>query len=106
MLNLRPHRLSRLVVSGGYTDSDGFYHKGAERCEGDVPCHARPAGKANEIVYEDGTTKRYSYSVYLDRDKAYFSLGDRVRLYLGEAQVLELEVLGLFNYQTHCKLWL
>lgn len=106
MLNLRPHRLWWRSAVRGYTDAQGFYHEGAERWQGDIPCHARPAGRANEISYADGTTRRYSYSVYLDSTAPNIELGTRVRLRLSDGSEREYEVLGWFRYQTHCKLWL
>ncbi|MDO4691895.1 MAG: hypothetical protein Q4A64_03370 [Porphyromonadaceae bacterium] len=104
-INLRPHVLSYRVASNGHKGDDGFYRKGVERWEGEIPCHARPSGKANEITYPDGSTKRYSYVVYYDTSYRDFALGDRVRIALGDGGTRNLEVLGFFRYQTHCKLW-
>lgn len=106
MKTLRPHTLAIRTTSRGHRDSEGFYHKGQERWVGAIPCHARPAGRANEITYADGTTVRYSYSVYLDSGSPALVLGDWVRLSLTDGTQAEYRVLGVFRYQTHTKVWL
>ena len=105
VLQLKPHRLSYLITEGGYTDTNGDYHKGASRWEGNIRCDAVPAGASNEMQFEDGVTRRYSYTVYLPKDCREFAVGDRVKLFLYNGIVREYDVKGFHRYQMQCKLW-
>lgn len=126
VLQLKPHRLSYLVEEGGYTDTNGDYHKGTSFWEGNIRCDAVPAGASNEIQFEDGVTRRYSYTIYLPKNCRSFVTGEKVRLSLSAARVrvangklriansrlrtlskeIEYEVKGFHRYQMQCKLWL
>lgn len=105
VLLLKPYRLSYLVEEGGYTDGNGDYHKGESRWFGDIRCDAVPAGASNEIQFEDGVTRKYSYTVYLPKNCIDFNVGDRVRISFGNGIVREFDVKGFHKYQLQCKLW-
>ena len=125
VLQLKPHRLSYLVEEGGYTDTNGDYHKGTSRWEGNIRCDAVPAGASNEMQFEDGVTRKYSYTIYLPKDCRSFAVGEKVKisfsklitrdvngqLRLANRKVrfinkdYEFDVKGFHRYQMQCKLW-
>lgn len=106
VLNLKPHRLSYLVVSNGYEDENGDYHEGESRWEGVIPCDAVPSsGQASERQFEDGVSRAYSYVVYMGTDVKHFCVGEKVRItFLGGIE-REFDVKGFQRYQLQCKLW-
>lgn len=106
VITLRPHILQYKVFTEGYEDSNGDYHEGVERWEGYIPCDAVPAnGKSNEMQFEDGKVKKYSYVVYLDANVRNFSIGEIVRIRLLGGNVMEFDVKGFQRWQMQCKLW-
>lgn len=102
----KPCHLSYLVADTGYEDENGDYHKGEELWEGYIRCGTVPAGKSNEITFEDGTVKKYSYTVTLPADCRKFVRGDRVRIRLIGGDEREFSVLGFHRYQLQCKMWI
>lgn len=100
-----PYRLQYLVSVSGYEDQNGDYHPGEDHWEGDIPCDAVPAGKAEERVFEDGAVKSYSYTVYLPSNSRAFTIGDRVKISLLGGIEKEFEVKGFHRYQFQCKIW-
>lgn len=105
VLNPKPHRLTYLVTEPGHEDTDGDYHPGESRWEGDIPCDAVPAGKATEREFEDGVVRSYSYTVYLPSDSRTFTTGDRVKVSLLGGIERKFTVKGFHRYQHQCKLW-
>lgn len=110
------HTLSYEDVTGGYVDEEtGDYVKGSSVWVEDYcRCDVVPAGKANVIKLEDGTTDTYSYTVCnLPLSCREFKYGDKIRikLYGGEKNenqeclVREFAVLGFHRYQLQCKMW-
>ncbi len=106
VLSLKPCRLSYLVATPGYEDGNGDYHPGEETWKGDVECDMVPAGKANEIKYDDGSVRVYSYTVTLPTGCRDFEVGDRVRMRLLNGEIRYFEVKGFHRYQLQCKMWI
>lgn len=107
VLNMKPHTLRYLIVGSGYEDENGDYHAGKSSwSETSIHCDAVPAGRANEVAFEDGVVKRYSYTVYLPKDCKEFKLGDRIRICLFGEIEREFEVKGFHRYQHQCKMWI
>lgn len=107
VLNLKPHTLRYLIVSDGYEEENGDYHEGESLwSEISIPCDVVPAGKANEVAFEDGVVKTYSYIVYLSKDCIDFKLGDRIKICLFGETEREFEVKGFHRYQHQCKMWI
>ena len=106
VLQVKPHRLSYLVEDGGYTDSNGDYQRGPSYWEGDIQCDAVPAGASNQMQFDDGVTRTYSYTVYLPKNCKDFKVGEKVRIKLYDNIVRNFEVKGFHRYQMQCKLWL
>lgn len=105
VLEFKPHRLEYLVTSPGYEDEEGNYHPGESTWEGDIECDAVPSGKSEEMTFEDGIVRKYSYTVYLPNNCKDFAIGDRVRIsLLGEVK-REFEVKGFHRWQHQCKIW-
>jgi len=105
VLIFKPCCLSYLVTSPGHEDDNGDYHPGEESWEGDIECGMVPAGKANEIKFEDGSVKVYSYTVTLPTKCHDFSVGDRVRILMLDGKSRDFEVKGFHRYQLQCKIW-
>lgn len=106
VLTLKPHKLQYMVVEEGYEDSNGDYHAGSSHWEGDISCDAVPAnGKSNEIQFDDGIVRRYSYIVYMSSSERHFSVGERVKITLLNGVEREYEVKGFQRYQLQSKLW-
>ena len=100
-----PHSLCYLIVSDGYEDENGDWHEGSSRWSEPIACHAVAAGSANEIVFQDGTVARYSYTIgRLDPECREFAVGERVRLSVCGIE-REFEVKGFHRYQLQSKLW-
>lgn len=97
--------MSYLVAQPGYEDGNGDYHPGEQSWEGEIKCGYTPAGEANELKFEDGSTKVYSYTVTLPRDCRDFAIGDRVRLLMLNGQIQEFTVKSFLRYQLQCKMW-
>ena len=105
VLQTKPHRLSYLVQGSWYIDSNGDYHNGKETWEGNIRCDAVPAGASNEMQFDDGVTRKYSYTVYLPKNCKDFVVGERVRILLYGSTEREFDVKGFHRYQMQCKLW-
>jgi hypothetical protein len=105
VLNLTPHKLARLIETEGYEDENGDYHEAEGAWSEDIPCRAVPNGKASTVTFDDGTTRAYSYTVYLPADVRAFALGDKVRLELMDGEQTTYTVLGFHRYQYKSKLW-
>lgn len=106
VLTLKPHRLQYKVITEGYEDANGDYFEGREYWEGCIPCDAVPAnGKSNEIKFEDGKVKEYSYTVYLGKNVRNFSIGEIVRIHFLGGVCREFDVKGFQRWQMQCKLW-
>lgn len=102
VINFRESRLSYLVAVDGYEDANGDYHPGREEWVDDIACHVVPAGKAAEITYDDGTVKKYSYTLNLPTNIPDLFLGSRVKI----SGIGEFVVLGFHRYQLQCKVWI
>lgn len=106
VLEFKPNSLSYLDSVPGHDDENGDYHPGVSRWVGDIECGVVPAGKANEIKFEDGTVKTYSYTVTLPVDCRDFAIGDRVRVKMLDGLEREFEVKSFHRYQLQCKMWI
>lgn len=105
VLSIKPYRLQYQVTTPGYEDENGDFHPGESYWEGDIECDAVPAGKADERTFEDGSVKKYSFTIYMKPNSRKFVIGEKVRLFrLGE--VYEYEVKGFMPYQHQCKIWI
>lgn len=115
VLNMIAHTLSYKEDTGGYQDEEtGDYVKGSSRWVEDYcKCDIVPAGKANVIKLEDGTTDTYSYTIRnLPLSCREFKYGDKIRIKLygateEKSEYIEREftVLGFHRYQLQCKMW-
>lgn len=105
VLSIKPYRLQYQVTTPGYEDENGDYHPGESHWEGDVECDAVPAGKADERTFEDGSVKKYSFTIYMKPNSRKFHIGDKVRL-IRFGEVYEYEVKGFMSYQHQCKMWI
>lgn len=105
VLEIKACRLQYQVSDSGYEDENGDYHPGEPHWEGDIECDAVPAGKAEERTFEDGSVKKYSFTIYLKPDSRSFSIGEKVRL-IRLGKVYEYEVKGFIPYQHQCKMWI
>lgn len=106
VMRLKPCVLSYLVSSPGYEDGNGNYHPGESHWDGRISCGYVPAGESNEIAFEDGSAKIYSYTVSLPRDCRDFSIGDRVSITMLDGQSHEFTVKSFQRYQLQCKMWI
>lgn len=105
VVNTKPHSLQYLVTTQGYEDEDGYYQEGESHWEGNIPCDAVPAGKAESKEFEDGVIRSYTYTVVLPASCRTFTVGDRVKItHLGGIE-REYEVKGFQRYQLQCKIW-
>lgn len=104
ILDPRPHRLSYLVQGQGQTLPGGDYQPAPAEWQGLIPCNGVPAGRVAERTFDDGITRRYSYTIDLDTTARDFELGERIRLDTRSGRV-ELEVKGYARYQTYCRIW-
>lgn len=105
VLILKPHKLQYLIVEAGYEDANGDYHEGNSSWSEAIECDAVPAsGSANEIQFEDGMVRKYSFTCYLNPNSRNFKIGERIRLYRNNFYH-EYEVKGFQRYQLQCKLW-
>ena len=106
VIDLKPHSLSFLVSLPGYEDDNGDWHNGTEEWSEPLECHAVPAGRANQLSYEDGTVATYTFTVgRLDKDCREFQIGEKVKLNcLGKEYLLTVK--GFHRYQLQSKLWL
>lgn len=105
VLSIKPCRLQYQVTVLGIEDENGDYYPGKSHWEGDIECDAVPAGKADERTFEDGSVKKYSFTIYLNPDCRKFYIGEKIRLFrFGE--VYEYEVKGFIPYQHQCKMWI
>lgn len=105
VVNRNPHRLQYLVSTPGYDDESGNYHPGSSDWEGSIPCDAVPAGKAEEMEFEDGAIRRYSYTVCLPGNCRTFAIGERVKISMLGGIEREFEVKGFNRYQLQCKIF-
>lgn len=107
VLKLKPHILEYEVkTKEGYEDSRGDFHEGKTEWVGKIPCDAVPAsGKANEIKFDDGSVKSYSYTIYMDSNVREFVLGEKIRITLYGGIQKILSVKGFQRYQFQTKLW-
>lgn len=105
VLCFTPHLLSFLETRNGFEDDNGDWHPGTETWSDKIRCHAVPAGRANEITYEDGRKDYYTYVIgRLPRDFKDLKVGDRVKLFIGSVE-REYTVKGFHRYQLQCKVW-
>lgn len=95
--------LTVVAENGDYlTGGEAEQWKDCGRCE-----LSKPGGNAAVVKYDGGTVVSYSYTVYLPKDcKEEFTVGDTVRVMLGDALVVEADVKGFIRYQLQSKMWL
>lgn len=107
VINTKPHILEyEIKTKEGFEDSIGDFHEGRAEWTGKIECDAVPSsGRANEIKFEDGSVKNYSYTVYMNSNVREFSLGERVRITLHGGIQKVFSVKGFHRYQIQAKLW-
>lgn len=109
ILDMKPHVLEVLTVTGEYEDENGDFHEGKEEWMELGECDAVPAGPANQITLPDGIVLQYSYVIYLPKYTREFHTGERVRVcFFGKRCVSErkeFSVKGFHRYQHQCKMW-
>lgn len=105
VLNIKSYKLQYQATTQGYDDVKGDYHPGESYWCGDIECDAVPAGKANERIFEDGSVKKYSFTIYMKSNSRVFCVGEKVRL-LRLGEVYECEVKGFMPYQHQHKMWI
>lgn len=105
ILNFKKHKITPIIVTKGYEDDNGDYFTGTTTNGEPEMCNAVPNGKANEITFEDGVSKKYAFECKLSADCREYSLGERVILQR-EGREGEYEVLGFIRHQHSSKLWL
>lgn len=119
----------RKHIADGYEAENGDYIAGEASWGEPIQCDAKPAGKADSILFPDGKRMKYTYEITLDVLTDSFQLGDHIMLltkthtpdrlrdsegnlvfdknaaqvYLRAAR--EYEVLGFHRYAYICKLW-
>lgn len=104
VLRRMPNTIMRQIVSEGYKDEKGDWHEGEKSWSEPMLCDAVPAGKANVITYEDGSTATYTFTVYMNPGDYGFKLGDTVSLNrYGHEYILTVK--GVHPYQHQYKLW-
>ncbi len=107
MLSFRPHTLRVVTHTGGGYDEMGQPIADNESVE-EVPCRIEPNGSAQEVYFDDGVARNYSFTVYLDQDCREFHVGEKVRL-VGLDGLVEndrqFEVKGFFRNQLNARLW-
>ena len=74
------------------------------------PCYdaarAVTGGKAEVIVFDDGTTSVYRYIIYMDRDCKDFKKDEQVRVSRKDGSILvEAKVLGFQRGQLNARIW-
>lgn len=106
VLKMTPHWLWT-QESAGYEDAKGNYHASSGGFKKYVKCDIVPSGKSEEISLPDGSTRTYSYIIYIyDRKCRDFELGELIRLTsFGKDIDQEFEVIGFQRYQHQCKIW-
>ena len=107
VLELMPHYLQVLNCRCGKEDGNGDFVPAEESWGAIVSCDAVPSGKADEKVFEDGVSRKYSYTVYLPAYCRDLKVGERVRLFLPPSPCpSEFTVKGFHRWQHQCKAWL
>lgn len=104
VVELKPYSICPLIVEEGYENEMGDFVPGYTFWGEDIACDIVSSGKANEMVFEDGEKKTYTFVVYMAPDVRDFLLGETVRLTMG-CDEHEMTVKGFRRYQHQCKLW-
>lgn len=113
ILNIRPHHLW-LKLSEGYEDENGDYHNGSCEWKQLYKCDVVPSGEAQERTFSDGSVKRYSHVVYLDKNVRDFKVDEIIKLVLFSKEKeddfsiddeTEYVIEGSHRYQHQYKLW-
>jgi hypothetical protein len=105
VLKLKPHSLSYLTQKDGYEDENGDYHKGESVWSDEFRCDAVPSGEAGERTFEDGVSRKYSYTLYLDKDCPELNVGQKVML-SRNGKIAEYDVKGFHRYQHQAMAWI
>lgn len=107
IVSFRPHTLSYQITTEGREDENGDFHPGETSFAGEIPCRCEPnGGKAEVIVFDDGTTSVYRYIIYMDRDCKEFKKDEKVRVSRKDGSVLvEAKVLGFQRGQLNARIW-
>ena len=85
-VRFRPHKLSILVITGGYYDANHDYVEGSEYWTDPIPCRYEPNGRARTVPVGESR--------------------EHVRLYDAEGDLLdEFEARGFHRGQLDAKLW-
>lgn len=106
ILDMHPHTLYRELRRPGHDDENGDYTPGPATWQRVEQCDAVPSGKEETAQYDDGTTGRYSYTVYLSALCPTLKPGDRVAIrFFSGREMREFTVLGFQRYQHQSKLW-
>lgn len=98
--------IQRYITSDGYEDELGDYHEGETHLDDEkIECLANVNGQPQERLFEDGVTRKYTFTAFLPPRVRCFEVGERVRL-TRYGKVFELEVKGFVPYNLQYKLWL
>lgn len=97
--------VSRYVQSESTQSENGDMVEGEGSWSDATECEAVPSsGEAAEMTFDDGVTRRYSFTLYLHPNCDTFLIGDRVRLTrMGKKYALEVK--GFIRYQHQAKVW-
>lgn len=105
VLKFKTHKLYYYEDTEGYEDENGDYIKGGSEISSNYfECDAVPAGKADERTFEDGETRKYSFTCYLKPNVREFNIGEKVRLER-QGKTYEFMVKGYMPYQHQTKVW-
>lgn len=105
VLNFKKYKVTPIIAIDGYEDENGDFIQGTNTYGEPEICDAVPNGKANEISFDDGVARKYSFECKLSPKCREFNLGERVILQR-EGKEYELVVVGFVRYQQSSKLWL
>lgn len=107
IIKLKPYILDyEVITNDGYEDSNGDYHEGNSKWDGNIKCDVvSSGGKASEIKFEDGSKKYYTYTIFMNNDVRDFSIGEKIRLTLYGGVQKVFTVKGFQRYQLQVKLW-
>lgn len=108
MLDFRPHKLIVKTFTGGGLDENGVPQPDSVETE-ELPCRIVPNGSSQQVKFDDGVARNYSFSIYLNQDCRAFKVGEKVKLVGLDGTEIEndkeFEVIGFFRNQLNARLW-
>lgn len=88
-----------------HEDANGNLVEGESYYDEPFECTAEPSGAANTMTFQDGQTKKYSYTVHVGQDCPDYHIGDVVKITFHDGREHEYTVLGFHRYYIKGKLW-